>query len=248
MFEQSIVATQPANKTWTLGVSILAQISLVSAAILFPLVYTDNLPGLSKWIEGLVMPAPPAAVPKPPPQQPQRAATQSTVSQFRPFTAPGPIPTSIDMTPDRAPIETPEIGVPWSVSSSTATTNPVGRFRLDILPKPPEKQAVAVARPHEETSAPMPVSGGVQEAKLLRKIIPIYPQLAILAHVQGTVHLVGVISKDGTIRDLQVIDGSPLLIKATLDAVKQWVYRPTLLSGQPVEVIAPIAVTFILNH
>jgi protein TonB len=94
----------------------------------------------------------------------------------------------------------------------------------------------------------MRVSGPVQEAKLLRKIIPVYPQLAIAARVQGTVHLVGVIAKDGTLRDLQVIDGSPLLIKASLDAVKQWVYRPTFLGGEPVEVIAPITVTFTLNR
>ena len=88
----------------------------------------------------------------------------------------------------------------------------------------------------------------MQEAKLLRKIIPIYPPLAIQTRTQGTVHLVGVISKDGTIRDLQVIDGHPLLIRAALDAVKQWVYRPTLLGGEPVEVIAPIIVMFTLNH
>jgi protein TonB len=247
MFEQSIVATQPANKTWTLGVSILAQISLVSAAILFPLVYTDNLPGLSQWVQGLVMPPPPAA-PEPLPEQPQRTPTQSTVSQSRVFTEPGPIPTRIDMSPDKARIETTEIGVLWGIDRATPT-NPVGRYipRSDTLPRPPDKPTVTVTRLHEER-APVPVSGGVQEAKLLRKIIPIYPQIAILAHIQGTVHLMGVISKDGTIRDLQVIDGNPLLVRAALDAVRQWVYRPTLLSGEPVEVIAPILVTFTLNR
>jgi protein TonB len=248
MFEQSIVATQPANKTWTLGVSILAQISLVSAAILFPLVYTDNLPGLSQWVEGLVMP-PPAATPKPLPEQPQRAATQSTVNQSRVFTEPGPIPTRVDMSPDKARIETTEISVPWGIDSATLT-NPVSRYipHIDTLPKPPAKPAVTVTKPHEETSAPMPVSGGVQEAKLLRKIIPIYPQIAIVTRVQGTVHLMGVISKDGAIRDLQVIDGNPLLVRAALDAVRQWIYRPTLLTGKPVEVVAPIVVTFTLNR
>jgi protein TonB len=248
MFEQSIVATQPANKTWTLGVSILAQISLVSAAILFPLVYTDNLPGLSQWVQGLVMPPPPAA-PEPPAQQ-THATTQSTVSEHRMFTQPDHIPPIVDMRPDEPSIETAEIGVPWSISGSTTTTNPVGRYipRIDTLPKPPEKQTVTVTRPHEQSQAPIPVSRGVQEAKLLRKIIPIYPQIAIVSHVQGTVHLVGVISKEGTIRNLQAIDGNPLLIHAALDAVRQWVYRPTLLNGQPIEVIAPILVTFTLSH
>ncbi len=60
-------------------------------------------------------------------------------------------------------------------------------------------------------------------------------------------HLEGVVSKDGTIRNLQVLSGHPLLVPAALDAVRQWVYRPTLLNSVPVEVIAPIDVVFTLN-
>ena len=56
--------------------------------------------------------------------------------------------------------------------------------------------------------------------------------------------LIGVIAKDGTIRQLQVVSGHPLLVGAAVDAVRQWVYRPTLLNGEPVEVIAPIDVIF----
>lgn len=77
--------------------------------------------------------------------------------------------------------------------------------------------------------------------------MPIYPPLAITARVQGTVHLVGVIARDGTIRDLQVIDGHPMLVRAAVDAVRQWIYKPTLLSGEAVEVMAPITVTFKLD-
>jgi protein TonB len=78
--------------------------------------------------------------------------------------------------------------------------------------------------------------------------MPIYPQLARQARVSGTVELVGVIAKDGTVRQLNVISGHPLLIPAAVDAVKQWTYRPTLLSGEPVEVVAPITVHFILGQ
>ena len=87
----------------------------------------------------------------------------------------------------------------------------------------------------------------MQLAKLVKQVIPVYPQLARTARVSGTVQLLGTISKDGAIRNLQVISGHPLLVRAALDAVQQWVYRPTLLSGEPVEVIAPIEVRFILN-
>jgi protein TonB len=57
-----------------------------------------------------------------------------------------------------------------------------------------------------------------------------------------------VIAKDGTIRQLQVISGHPLLANAALEAVRQWVYRPTILNGEPVEVIAPIDVVFTLGQ
>jgi protein TonB len=85
-------------------------------------------------------------------------------------------------------------------------------------------------------------------AKLVKQVIPIYPQLAKNARIYGVVHLVGIIGKDGTIRNLQLISGHPMLAKAALDAVAQWVYQPTLLSGEAVEVICPIDVNFTLNQ
>ena len=57
----------------------------------------------------------------------------------------------------------------------------------------------------------------------------------------------GIIGKDGVIQNLQVIDGHPLLVKAAVDAVKQWLYRPTTLNGRPVDVMAPIEVNFVLQ-
>lgn len=88
--------------------------------------------------------------------------------------------------------------------------------------------------------------GKVQEAKLLKRIMPIYPTLARQARISGTVHLMAVIAKDGTIQDLRVLGGHPLLISTAVNAVRQWVYRPTLLNDQPVEVMAPIDVIFTL--
>jgi protein TonB len=56
------------------------------------------------------------------------------------------------------------------------------------------------------------------------------------------------ISPDGRIRDLHVISGHPMLVKAALEAVRQWVYAPTLLNGRPVEVVTDIVVNFTLNQ
>jgi protein TonB len=97
-------------------------------------------------------------------------------------------------------------------------------------------------------AAPIRVGGGVQMAKLVKKVIPEYPPLAKTARVSGVVHLLGVIAKDGTIQNLQLIGGHPLLARAAIEAVRQWVYQPTLLNGQPVEVIAPIDVNFTLGQ
>ncbi len=75
---------------------------------------------------------------------------------------------------------------------------------------------------------------------------PIYPPLARQSRIEGSVVLHAVINKDGEVSELQVLSGHPLLVKAALDAVRQWRYSPTLLSGQAVEVETTITVTFVL--
>ncbi len=111
------------------------------------------------------------------------------------------------------------------------------------LPPPPKPET------HPATqSAPIRVGGSVQMAKLIRKVLPVYPALARTARISGVVHLMGIIGKDGTIRDLQLIGGHPMLAHAAMEAVEQWIYEPTLLNGEPVEVIAPIEVKFTLGQ
>src|SRR5438552_2159269 len=124
MFEQSIVATQQQNKTWTLGISMLAQIGFVSAAVLFPLVYTDMLPGFSMWGHSIVAPLPPAAAPPPSQQQLQRA-TQSTMTERPVFREPK-IPTTVSTRPDEPAIVPYETGVVGSPGQSNGA-NPLDR-------------------------------------------------------------------------------------------------------------------------
>jgi protein TonB len=92
------------------------------------------------------------------------------------------------------------------------------------------------------------VSQGVQEAKLIKKVLPVYPEIARSLRQFGTVRLVAVIGKDGHIHDVQVLGGPAYLVTAAVAAVEQWVYKPTLLNGEAVEVIAPITVTFTLGQ
>jgi len=109
-----------------------------------------------------------------------------------------------------------------------------------VPPRPPEpKTAVA--------TKPMFKSQGAQEALLIRRVEPVYPTLARQVHVSGTVELRAIIAKDGSVINLEVISGHPMLVRAAVDAVRQWHYRPTLLNNQPVEVQTFVTVKFVLE-
>jgi protein TonB len=88
----------------------------------------------------------------------------------------------------------------------------------------------------------------VVEGLLIRKTIPVYPPIAKASRTQGTVVLQANISRNGTIENLRVVSGSPMLQQAAIDAVKTWLYRPYLLSGEPVEVETTVNVVFTLQQ
>jgi protein TonB len=87
----------------------------------------------------------------------------------------------------------------------------------------------------------------VTSAHIIHKVAPKYPKEARKQYVEGTVRLHTIIAKDGSIKNLEVISGHPLLVDAALKAVRKWRYSPTLLDGQPVEVDTTIDVNFELN-
>jgi protein TonB len=102
-------------------------------------------------------------------------------------------------------------------------------------------------QPVQESKRPLKLSAGVVEAQLVSRIEPAYPPLAVQTKREGAVLLHAIISKDGRITSLDALNGDPLLVKAALDAVRQWRYRPTLLNGEPVEVETSITVIFRLR-
>ena len=105
-------------------------------------------------------------------------------------------------------------------------------------PPPPKKEA---------PKGPQRVGGNVMAANLIHQVKPTYPPLARQARISGTVQFSAMISKQGTIENLALISGHPLLVQAARDAVSQWVYKPTLLNGEPVEVATTISVNFTLS-
>jgi TonB family protein len=106
--------------------------------------------------------------------------------------------------------------------------------------------APARARPTGATPQRIRVGSNVQQYKLRQHPEPIYPPLALQARISGAVHLNATIGRDGTVQNLTVVSGHPLLVAAAMEAAKQWVYEPTLLNGQAVEVLTQIEVEFTL--
>ena len=100
------------------------------------------------------------------------------------------------------------------------------------------------ATPKLEPVKRIRVSQGVTQGMVIRKVEPVYPKIGLAARITGVVLLKAIISKDGEIKELQVVSGHPVLVPAAIDAVKQWRYRPYLLNGEPVEVETNITVTF----
>jgi protein TonB len=112
-------------------------------------------------------------------------------------------------------------------------------------PPPPPPPVVK-----EKPAAPRRISvgGNVQQAMLVSQPRPVYPPLAKQARISGTVRFTAIIGRDGTIQNLTLVSGHPLLVQSATEAVKQWRYKPTLLNGEPVEVVTQIDVNFTLNQ
>jgi len=139
-----------------------------------------------------------------------------------------------------------------SVSPSGATLQ-IGAPESRMLPRVETTMAMAAPAPMTATGPTttperIRVGGNVQQSKLVSQPRPAYPVEAKAARIQGRVSLSTIIAKDGTVAQIEVMSGHPLLVPAALEAVKQWVYQPTLLNGSPVEVATQIDVNFTLSQ
>jgi periplasmic protein TonB len=151
---------------------------------------------------------------------------------------PSQIPSQIATEDDAGP---PPISASGAyIPGTTGTTGPgvfssIGTGYAPVIPKPPVSAEHTVRLSH------------MSEGDLVRKVAPAYPPLARSARIQGTVVLQAEISKDGTIQNLQLISGHPMLAPAAIEAVKQWRYKPYLLNGEPVAVETQVVVNFSLS-
>lgn len=252
MFEQSFVeGTVKTNRGWPVVASSLLQVTLIGGGVLIPLLNPEMLPRTGLFSTPLA--SPPAA---PPPKAPV-LAQQAPVARkapprllvegqlYAPTRPPAPVARIVDPM-DLGPSVIGGVGDGASTSTSNSFINQLVATsqRPAVVPPPPAPQAAPVKKPIERIR----MGGTVLEAKIINRVIPVYPRLALQARLEGTVQFTAIIARDGTIQNLQLLSGHPLFVQAATEAVKQWRYRPTLLNGEPVEVVAPIEVKFILNR
>jgi protein TonB len=251
MFEQTFVEGTT-KKTWTVLIAFIGQTAFLTIAVILPMIYFDVLPK-TQLTSFLVAPPPP-----PPPPPPPAAVQAVKIVKVIPrqfdagrLMAPKSVPKEIatireeELPPASSGVGGVMGGIPGGVAGGTpgGVLGGIIGSVPSALPPPPPPPVKVVTTPKRIT-----IGGNVQQAKLVRQPKPVYPPLAKQARISGVVHLAAVISKDGTIQDLKVISGHPLLIPSALEAVKQWVYQPTLLNGEPVEVSTQIDVNFTLSQ
>jgi periplasmic protein TonB len=232
-------------------IAIALECALVLAMVVVPLIFFSVLPE-GEILTFLIAPPPPPPAP-PPPAPPAGSAARATpkaaIVDPNQFVAPTEIPKDIPAPSDEAPI----IGVGGNIVGGIPG-GVMGGSQQGVLggalggiisgtsssaappPPPPPKRREAIK-----------VGGNVMESRLIRKIEPAYPELAKRARVQGRVVLIVNVDEEGSVSDIKVSSGHPLLNDAAINAVKQWKYSPTLLNGEPVPVIATVTVIFNLK-
>jgi protein TonB len=251
MFEQTFVeGTAKTSKPWTVLLSFLGQVGLIGVLVLIPLIFTDTLPR-AQLTSFLVAPPPPPPPPPPPaPAPPQVVTVVPRQFDAGRLMAPKTIPPKIaDIKEEELPPPTSAGvvgGVPGGIPGGTPGGVIGGIIGSVPTAAPPPPPAKVVEKP--VTPQRIRVGGNVIAANLVRKITPVYPQLAKQARIQGVVRFTAIIGKDGTIQNLTLVSGHPLLLEAARQAVSQWQYKPTLLNGEPVEVVTTIDVNFTLSQ
>ncbi|HYH00001.1 MAG TPA: energy transducer TonB [Terriglobales bacterium] len=246
MFLESLVETSRdtrARRGFATMVSFALEAVAVGAMVLFPLIYTQALPGL-RFSEPV--PPPPAARPKVPEEM--RTTLVKVPAELQNdgvIREPSEIPRDIYI-PKEPEVAPPQVGnsveCVGCIEGGVGEPNErPGNTLLTSLFKPVPVEAA----PREVVPKAIRVSV-MDPGMLISRVEPQYPHVAKITRTQGEVVLVAVIGRDGRIQNLRTLSGHPYLVGAAMDAVRQWRYRPTVLNGQPVEVETQITVRFTL--
>jgi len=250
LFADSLLDSGKKERTRRRYAAVLSftfQCLLIGALLVVPLMFTEELPR-QQLLTFLVAPPPPPPPPPPPTAMAQVVRQNQTDlltgGQLR---TPSRIPENVQMIhEEEAPPPMPSMGgvvggVPGGIPGGQ-----LGGVIGGIVSQTSSLAAIpklALAQPKR-----VRISQGVTKGLLIQRIEPKYPPLALAAHIWGQVVLKAIISKQGEIKELQLVSGHPMLVPAAIEAVTQWRYRPYLLNGEPVEVESTVTVTFQLSR
>ncbi|HTV57794.1 MAG TPA: energy transducer TonB [Verrucomicrobiae bacterium] len=221
-----------------LALSLVIEAAVLAGLLAWPLLNPSTLN--AHYISTPVPPYRPGP-PEMPRHEPLRSITHPRA--IRPvLMQPVVIPSQIDRRPEPPPAIEPEdfsandsIGIGHGITGGED-----GLSELSDAPAPPRPP-----KPHP--AKPQPMSEVVMEARLVYRVQPGYPAIALAMRLSGQVRLRALISADGRVRELSLLAGNPILARAAIAAVAEWRYRPTLLNGRPVEVETLITVNFVLE-
>jgi protein TonB len=230
LFRPPVAATSSRRRVSLIPVSILVHAVAIGAFLIVPLLAEVELPPpagavSAPYIEVLPV-APPVALRHEP--APTRQVTNAPVDAA-PIVAPEDVFPERDFESGRELVAGSEFGVDGGLEI------------VPPVPDPPPPPAPPTPR------APVPVGGMIEPPRKVKDVAPVYPAIAQSVRVQGRVLLEAVIGLDGRIDHLKVLRSVPLLDQAALDAVRQWVFTPTKLNGEPVQVVMTVTVEFRLN-
>ena len=234
-----LIESRPRNPWAAIG-SLAFLSVLLLALIVIPLFLTDPLPK-RQTLTMLYLQPPPAAA--------------GNATKLRAPTPPSPSIFTPTSTGILAPVHETQEAPPPPVGTTGGVVGGVpggvvggvpGGVSNEMLNSAPSVPVLA------KSPVPMPVkrvrvAARVAEANLIHDVTPQYPPEAGRARIEGAVVLMAVIGKDGSVQDVRVESGLPILAQAAIDAVKQWRYKPYLIDGEPVEVDSRITINFTLS-
>lgn len=220
-------------------VALAAHTVAIAALIVIPLLQCTSLPPLPKGPLSVVLEAPAPPPPSPPPPKgsahppAHERARQSPPPATQALVAPTAIPEKIEVDPD--------IGLEWGPDDVIEGGDPNAVSNGDFI-GPGEGGGAGTATPQ-----PIKVGGAVPQPRLIKRVEPRYPTIAAVARVQGTVVLEATTDINGRVVAVRVTTSIPLLDRAAVEAVEQWVYAPVNLNGHPQPVIFTVRVVFVLR-
>lgn len=243
LFDDALISSRSMHgrRSAAVTVSLVLHAVLAVMVVLVPLIVDDSMPEVTGSVRAFFVSPPeaPPPPPPPPPKAPARAAAN------RPRVQPTPPPATAFVAPIDVPTEiSPEagldLGIEGGIEGGVEGGVPGGVMGGIVGGLPAQLETPPPARV-------VRVGGSIVAPKMVKRVEPQYPPLAIQARLSALIILEAHVDTRGQVREVKVLRGAPLFDEAALAAVRQWRYQPLLLNGTPTDFILTVTVNFNLS-